>query len=625
MKFPVVVIGGGHAGVEACAAVARLGLPVALISFRLDGIGQMSCNPAIGGLGKGQIVKEVDALGGVMGRAIDQAGIQFRQLNTSKGPATRSSRAQADRQLYKEVVQALLHRYPQITFIEGEVANLLVQAEQIKGVVLADQTSIEAEQVILTTGTFLRGLMHTGRDQTSGGRTGEKASNGLSQSLESLGFKLGRLKTGTPPRIKLSTIDFSELEEQKGDEHPIPFSLINDQIPQKQISCWITETNPEVHDLIIASKDLSPMFNGQIKSGGPRYCPSIEDKVFRFADKEKHNVFLEPEGYQSDVVYPNGISTSLPLEIQESFIRKIKGLQNAEILQAGYAVEYDFCDPRDLQPTLESKIINGLFLAGQINGTSGYEEAAGQGIVAGINAAMKYQGRRPVILARQDAYIGVMIDDLITNGVDEPYRMFTSRAEYRLLLREDNAALRLAPISRELGLLETDYLNKFNLFERNYFNILTEVNSDKISPDEWQDKKLSLTNPAEQQDLKEKTTLAELLKRPEVRIQHLIKPGIFAQLPFSLLTAIETSVKFAGYIRRQEQEVKQLQKTDAVKIPSKINYNNINGLRNEFVQKLNRVRPYSLAQAQRIPGMTPSAISLISMEIKNMHRNTEKR
>jgi tRNA uridine 5-carboxymethylaminomethyl modification enzyme len=583
----------------------------------------MSCNPAIGGLGKGHLVKEVDALGGIMGRAIDATGIQFRTLNSSKGPAVRASRAQADRRLYREEVRRICEQQQHLTIIEGEVASFDIAHGRVRGVHLADGTTIPCGAVVLTTGTFLRGLMHTGPNQTEGGRSGDRSAHALSDALRALGFPLGRLKTGTPARLRRSTINFSLLQEQPGDSPPSPFSMMSEPITRPQISCWLTETNAAVHEVIEESRERSPMFNGQIKSGGPRYCPSIEDKVFRFADKERHTVFLEPEGFDSDVVYPNGISTSLPLDVQERFVRLIRGLESVEILHPGYAVEYDFVDPRALRPTLETKEIKGLFHAGQINGTSGYEEAAAQGLIAGANAALGLLERDPLTVSRGTAYIGVMIDDLVTSGVDEPYRMFTSRAEYRLILREDNAPSRLCPIGIEYGLVPLDQVARFRRHEAEMDHARRWVEQTRIKPTVETNEWLSTLSSA---PLKDSLTLETLLRRPEMTLDALLDQIEFeGSLSAAQRASLEIEVKFRGYLTHQEEEVKKLKRNEHEVIPADFSYDAIPGLRTEAREKFKSHRPASLGQALRIPGITPTAVSLLAIHLKRHASESQDR
>jgi tRNA uridine 5-carboxymethylaminomethyl modification enzyme len=614
--FDVVVVGAGHAGIEACLAAARMGCSTLMLTLNLDHIGQMSCNPAIGGIGKGHLVKEIDALGGEMGLAIDETGIQFRTLNTKKGPAVRASRAQADKALYRMRMKRALERCSGLTLRQGSVEALIVEAGEVRGVETQVGEKFYGRKVILTTGTFLKGLVHIGDRNYSAGRAGDFAVHGLSESLVSLGFKVGRLKTGTCPRLDSRTIDYSELTVQPGDEPPRPFSFFSHGVAQRQVPCHITYTNKRTHEIIRGAIHRSPMYSGVIKSRGPRYCPSIEDKIHRFADKERHQIFLEPEGLDTVEVYPNGLSTSLPLDVQIDMVRSINGLENAEIMRPGYAIEYDYFEPTQLYPSLETKLIKGLYHAGQINGTTGYEEAAAQGIMAGINAVLGLHGKEPLVFSRDQAYIGVLIDDLVTKGTDsEPYRMFTSRAEYRLLLREDNADLRLAEIGHQIGLATQAAYQRVQSKKESVARLIQYLESNQLTGDVEINSQLESlgTSP-----LKGSASLIQVLRRPEISFEQLrcLKPEIPAFPLCDVDYQVETQVKYEGYVNRQLEIVERFQKMENVRLPDDIDYSVISGLSREVREKLTKIRPRSLGQASRISGITPAALTILSFHLK---------
>ncbi|MCG8404054.1 MAG: tRNA uridine-5-carboxymethylaminomethyl(34) synthesis enzyme MnmG [Phycisphaerales bacterium] len=623
-SFEIIVIGGGHAGAEAAWAAARLGVPTLLITMNREAIGRMSCNPAIGGIGKGQMVREIDAIGGLMGLASDLGGIQFRMLNRRKGPAVWAPRAQCDRRLYATAVQDLLDSTSNLTIVEGCVEGIEVEQRSgadrpvVRSLRLEDGRAFRCRCVVITTGTFLRALMHAGEEKTEGGRIGEGSAAGLSATLRALGLELGRLKTGTPPRIARDSVDDDRLEVQPGDDVPLPFSFMNDAITQPQICCWITYTNDKTHAMIRENLHRAPMYSGRITSQGPRYCPSIEDKVVRFADKPRHQIFLEPEGYDSDRIYCNGISTSLPLDVQEPMVRSIDGLERARVVQHGYAVEYDYVPPHQTQATLETKRIEGLYLAGQINGTSGYEEAAGQGLVAGVNAAAHVLGREPLVMGRDQSYIAVMIDDLVTKGTIEPYRMFTSRAEYRLLLRSDNADARLTPIGRKLGLVDDARWHRFatkqtaiHAFEswakshrhngRSYFDWLSRTNTEDAASIDWQAWKTSEDHGFSKTGV----------------------PSDRDALLNEAITAVRIDAKYGGYIRRQEREIERYHRMESRRIPSDFDFTAIPQLRNEAREKLSKIAPRTLGQAQRISGLTPADLAVVMLYLDSKRRRQD--
>jgi len=609
--YDIIVVGAGHAGIEAALAGARMGCRTLMLTLNLDHIGQMSCNPAIGGIGKGHLVKEIDALGGEMAKAIDETGIQFRMLNTKKGPAVRASRAQADKALYRQRMKRVLENTPNLTLRQASVERLIVEAGAVRGVETQIGEIFHGRKVILTTGTFLRGLIHVGDKNYSAGRAGDFAAQGLSASLIELGFRIGRLKTGTCPRLDARTIDFDRLKLQHGDDPPAPFSFATEKITQKQVPCYITYTNHRTHEAIRASLHRSPMYSGVIQSRGPRYCPSIEDKVVRFADKERHQIFLEPEGLDTVEIYPNGLSTSLPLDAQLAMVHSIEGLERAEIMRPGYAIEYDYAEPTQLYPSLETKVIKNLYHAGQINGTTGYEEAAAQGLMAGLNAALSVRGEEPLVFKRDEAYIAVLIDDLVTKGTDgEPYRMFTSRAEYRLLLREDNADLRLTEIGYKIGAVRSEAYARLERKRDGVAALLRTLEQTAVNLDEANGKVEALGSAP----IRGGTTLAQLLKRPEIGFAELreFAPNL-KDIPLDIALQAEVGIKYAGYIDRQLETVKRAKNFESVRLPEDIDYAAVTGLSREAREKLSRIRPRSLGQASRIAGITPAAISLLSI------------
>ena len=620
-QYDVLVVGAGHAGCEAALAAARMGCETLIVTINLDTIAKMSCNPAIGGLAKGHLVKEIDALGGEMAKNIDKTGIQFRQLNTKKGPAVRSSRAQADKYAYQSEMKRVLERQPNLDIKQLLVDELLTENGKCIGILGHTQTAYLANTVILTTGTFLKGLVHLGDVSYSAGRAGESSAEKLSDSFLSLGFEIGRLKTGTPPRVNAHTVNFDVMELQPGDQQPRPFSFSTEQITQPQMPCHLTYTNEKTHQIIRDNLHRSAMYSGRITGIGPRYCPSIEDKVVRFADKDRHQVFVEPEGRDTDEIYLNGISASLPEDVQVDMVHSIKGLENAEIMRFAYAVEYDFAPATQLYPTLETKRVENLYFAGQLNGTTGYEEAAAQGLMAGINAALKVRAEKPLILDRSQAYIGVLIDDLVTKDIREPYRMFTSRAEYRLELREDNADLRLTEMGRQINLIEDDTYERFQIKRKLVEEEINRLEQTRLKPSLDTQTLLKSTGISE---IGQPTSLAELLKRPEIHYGQIKQLAPNSQpLPDAVEEQVETQIKYEGYIARQITQIQQFKKMEHFRIPTDFDYASVRSLKTEASEQLAKIRPISVGQASRIPGVSPADISILMVWVEQYKRQMQ--